>query len=186
MWKETQVLKRVVHSPQICHGCFSLFTFSKTEGHSHLCLLLFCCVDDGGAADLSQLATLTIKRPAADFISNHIFHEEDAAIKTQGQPVEQLDVLQQIVIWVTGLGWGFKKTKKSSVIYSNMWLSFSGRELRRTLLNFVMISVSQWYVEECSLTWCRSTCYCFCCTPASPQAVRGKQIWFNVLYWFYI
>lgn len=64
----------------------------------HLGLLLLCGIDDGGAADLSQLATLTIKGPAADFVSYHVFDEEDAAVEAKRQPVEQLYVLQQVVV----------------------------------------------------------------------------------------
>lgn len=70
----------------------------------HLGLLLLCGVDNGGAADLGQLATLTVKGPAADLISNHIFNEEDTAVKAERQPVEQLDVLQKVVVRVTGVG----------------------------------------------------------------------------------
>lgn len=66
--------------------------------HSHLGLLLLCGVDDGGAADLSQLATLTVKGPAADLVSDHVFDKQDAAVEAERQPVEQLDVLQQVVV----------------------------------------------------------------------------------------
>lgn len=64
----------------------------------HLGLLLLCGVDDGGAADLGQLATLTVKGPAADLVSDHVFDEEDAAVEAERQSVEQLDVLQQVVV----------------------------------------------------------------------------------------
>lgn len=66
----------------------------------HLGLLLLCGVEDGGAADLGQLAALAVKGPAADLISDHVFDEKDAAVEAEGQPVEQLDVLQQVVIGV--------------------------------------------------------------------------------------
>lgn len=29
---------------------------------------------------------------------------------------------------------------------------------------------------DAHLTWCRSTCCCFCCTAASPQAVREESV----------
>lgn len=69
--------------------------------HPHLGLLLLRGVDDGGAADLRQLATLTVKRPAADLISDHVFDKEDAAVEAERQPIEQLNVLQQVVVRVT-------------------------------------------------------------------------------------
>lgn len=67
----------------------------------HLGLLLLRGVHDGGAADLGQLAALAVERPAANLISDHVFDEEDTAVEAEGQPVEQLDVLQQVVVRVT-------------------------------------------------------------------------------------
>ncbi|TNN39006.1 hypothetical protein EYF80_050830 [Liparis tanakae] len=55
---------------------------------------------DGGAADLGQLAALAVEGPAADLVSDHVLDEEDAAVEAEGQPVEQLDVLQQVVVGV--------------------------------------------------------------------------------------
>lgn len=66
----------------------------------HLGLLLLCGVDDGGAADLGQLAALTVEGPAADLVPDHVFDEEDAAVEAERQSVEQLDVLQQVVVRV--------------------------------------------------------------------------------------
>lgn len=66
--------------------------------HPHLGLLLLGGVDDGGAADLGQLATLPVEGPAADLVPDHVFDEEDAAVEAERQPVEQLDVLQQVVV----------------------------------------------------------------------------------------
>lgn len=69
--------------------------------HAHLGLLLLRGVNDGGAAHLSQLTALSVKGPAADLIPDHIFDEEDSATVAERQPVEQLNVLQKVVVWVT-------------------------------------------------------------------------------------
>lgn len=69
--------------------------------HSHLGLLLLCGIDDRGAADLGQLAALTVKGPTADLVSDHVFDEEDAAVEAERQSVKQLNVLQQVVVRVT-------------------------------------------------------------------------------------
>lgn len=66
--------------------------------HPHLGLLLLRGVDNGGAADLGQLATLTVEGPAADLVPDHVFDEEDTPVEAERQPVEQLDVLQQVVV----------------------------------------------------------------------------------------
>ncbi len=93
--------------------CFSVFLNpavhcskppESSTTHPYLRLLLFCGVNNGGAADLSKLATLTIKRPTADLVSDHIFDEEDAAIKPQHKFVKQFNVLQQVIIRVAGHG----------------------------------------------------------------------------------
>lgn len=67
----------------------------------YLGLLLLRSVDDGGAAHLGDLPALTVKRPAADLVSDHVFNEEHAAVKAQRQLIEQLDVLQHVVVRVT-------------------------------------------------------------------------------------
>lgn len=61
-------------------------------------LLLLSGINDGGTADLCNLASLSIKGPAADFISQHVFNEEHSTIKAQPQFIKQLNVLQQVVI----------------------------------------------------------------------------------------
>lgn len=80
----------------------------------HLGLLLLSGVHNGGAADLGQFAALTVERPAANLVPDHIFDEEDAAVEAERQPVEQLDVLQQVVVRVTE---GSRETKKCLVVY---------------------------------------------------------------------
>lgn len=84
----------------------------------HLGLLLLCGVDDGGAADLGQLAALAVERPAANLISDHVFDEEDAAVEAEGQPVEQLDVLQQVVVRVTEES---REVRKCCIVYFALW-----------------------------------------------------------------
>lgn len=76
---------------------FSCITISA----SHLSLFLLCGVEDGGAAHLGQFTSLSVEGPAADLVSYHVSDEEDAAVEAEWQPVEQLDVLQQVVVWVT-------------------------------------------------------------------------------------
>lgn len=73
---------------------------SWAETAPHLGLLLLRGVDDGGAAHLGQLSALTVERPAADLVPDHVLHEEDTSVEVQGQPVKQLDVLQQVVVRV--------------------------------------------------------------------------------------
>lgn len=68
----------------------------------YLGLLLLRGVDDGGAAHLGDLPALAVKRPAADLVSDHVFNEEHAAVKAQRELIEQLDVLQHVVVRVTG------------------------------------------------------------------------------------
>lgn len=88
---------------------------SQTRSSSaHLGLLLLSGVHNGGAADLGQLASLPVERPAANLIPDHVFDEEDAAVEAERQPVEQLDVLQQVVVRVTGES---KEAKKRCVVY---------------------------------------------------------------------
>jgi len=114
----------------------------------HLGLLLLRGVDDGGAADLGQLAALAVEGPAADLVSDHVLDEEDAAVEAEGQPVEQLDVLQQVVVGVA------VETRRRT----------GSHAAARWALEIIG------YLGRMLLTWCRSTCCCFCCTPASPQA----------------
>lgn len=73
----------------------------QAEGDpTHLGLFLLCGVYDGGAANLCQLAALTVERPTADLVANDILDEEHAAVEAQGELVKQLDVFQQVVIRV--------------------------------------------------------------------------------------
>lgn len=73
----------------------------KRSEMCYLGLLLLGSVDDGGAAHLRDLPALTVKRPAADLISDHVFNEEHTPIKAQRELIKQLDVLQHVVIRVT-------------------------------------------------------------------------------------
>lgn len=77
----------------------------KLDSCFYLGLLLLRGVDDGRAADLGQLAALTVKGPAADLVSNHVFDEEDAAVEAKRQPVKELDVLQHVVVGVAAEMW---------------------------------------------------------------------------------
>lgn len=85
-----------INSRELVNVSFDqMFQWTQLTGPnwSHLSLLLLSGVDHRGAAHLCQLAALTVKGPAADFIPNNIFDEEDAAIEAEWQPVEQLNVL---------------------------------------------------------------------------------------------
>lgn len=61
-------------------------------------LFLLSGINDGGTANLGDLASFSIEGPAADFVSEHVFNEKHSTIKAQPQFIEQLDVLQQVVI----------------------------------------------------------------------------------------
>lgn len=65
---------------------------------SDLDLLLLHGIDNGGAAHLSDFATLPVERPAADLIPQDILEEEQSPVEPQGQFVKQLDVLKKVVI----------------------------------------------------------------------------------------
>jgi len=65
-------------------------------------VLLVGAVDNGRAADLGDLLSVSVVRPAADLLTaNHVFDENNATVETQRQLVKQLDVLQQVVVRVT-------------------------------------------------------------------------------------
>lgn len=64
----------------------------------YLCLLLLSGVDDGGAADLGDLAALAVEGPAADFVPNDVLYEQDPSVKAQRQLIKQFDVFQHIVV----------------------------------------------------------------------------------------
>lgn len=92
---------------------------------SHLGLLLLCGINDRGAADLSQLAALTVKGPTADLVPDHIFDEEDAAVEAERQSVKQLNVLQQVVVRVTAKTKAKRRKKEvpsSAISLSGLWL----------------------------------------------------------------
>lgn len=61
-------------------------------------MLLLSGIDDGRAADFSQLAALSIKGPAADLITDHVLQEENTAVVAQGQLLKQFNVLEEVVI----------------------------------------------------------------------------------------
>lgn len=67
---------------------------------AHFGLFLLSGINNRGAADFSNLASLAVERPAAYLISQHIFNEQHSAIKAQPQLIEQLDVLQKVIIRV--------------------------------------------------------------------------------------
>lgn len=72
-------------------------------------LFLLSGINDGGTANLSDLASLSVKGPAADFVSEHVFNEKHSPVKAQPQFIKQLNVLQQVVIRVTGgVMWVFR------------------------------------------------------------------------------
>ena len=81
----------------------------------YLSLLLLRGVEDGGAAHLGQLAALAIEGPAADLVPDHVLDEEDAAVVSHRQPVEQLDVLQQVVVRGAVYRRGQKKTMRDII-----------------------------------------------------------------------
>lgn len=64
----------------------------------YLCLFLLSGVDDGGTADLGDLAALAIEGPAADFVPNDVLYEQDPSIKAQRQLIKQFNVFQHIVV----------------------------------------------------------------------------------------
>lgn len=98
--------------------CFDLLSLCPSD----LGLLLLCGVHDGGAADLGQLAALAVERPAADLVADHVFDEEDAAVEAERQPVEELDVLQQVVVRVTEESREvMKKKKKCCIVHVALW-----------------------------------------------------------------
>lgn len=55
----------------------------RLQTHIYLCLLLFCGINNGGAAHFSNLTPLAIKGPTTDLIANHIFDEEDPTVESQ-------------------------------------------------------------------------------------------------------
>lgn len=146
----------------------------------HLGLLLLSGVDDGGAANLSQLATLAIEGPAADLVPDDVFDEEDAAVEAERQPVEQLDVLQQVVVRVAveiKAEWCRAEVHELITVYQlqNNQQSPLTEYFERKENNCSCITRANKIFGGTFVTWCRSTCCCFCCIPASRQATRSKH-----------
>lgn len=75
-------------------------------------LLFLCCVDDGGAAHFCNLAAFPVEGPTADLVPQHVFDEQDAAVKAEHQFVKQLNVLQQVIIRIAGYTTRDRKGKK--------------------------------------------------------------------------
>ncbi|TRY93897.1 hypothetical protein DNTS_013075 [Danionella cerebrum] len=67
---------------------------------AYLCLLFLGGINNGRAADFGELPLLSVKRPAADLISDHVFNEEHPPAVTQRQLLKQLDILEEVVIRV--------------------------------------------------------------------------------------
>ena len=57
-------------------------------------MFLVGAIDNGRTADFGDLLSVPVVRPAADLLTaDHVFDEHNAAVETQRQLVEQLDVL---------------------------------------------------------------------------------------------
>lgn len=160
---------------------------TSCSSQPHLGLLLLSGVDDGGAANLSQLATLAIKGPAADLVPDDVFDEEDAAVEAERQPVEQLDVLQQVVVRVA-VEIKAERCRAEALhcslvhelitvyqLQNNNQQSPLTKYFERKENNCFCITRGNKSFGRTFVTWCRSTCCCFCCTPASRQATRSKH-----------
>lgn len=146
----------------------------------YLGLLLLCGVHDGGAADLGQLAALAVERPAADLVADHVLDEEDAAVEAERQLVEELDVLQQVVVRVTEESREVMKKKKCCIVHAALWplahdFILNYLVICRRKKSIICVMKVAAAAGGTFSTWCRSTCYCFCCTPTSPRAEDEKQ-----------
>lgn len=60
----------------------------------YLGLLLLCGIHYRGTTDFSKFPTLSIERPAADFIPYDILNEKNSAIESERKFVKQFYVLQ--------------------------------------------------------------------------------------------
>lgn len=60
----------------------------------YLGLLLLCGIHYRGTTDFSKFPTLSIERPAADFIPYDILNEKNSAIESEREFVKQFYVLQ--------------------------------------------------------------------------------------------
>lgn len=79
---------------------------NKLLNSPHFGLFLFSGINNGSAADFSNLASLAVERPAAYLVSQHVFNKQHSAIETQPQLIKQLDVFQEVIIWVAMGGKG--------------------------------------------------------------------------------
>lgn len=66
--------------------------------NQYLGLLLLCGIHYRGTTDFSKFPTLSIERPAADFIPYDILNEKNSAVESERELVKQFYVLQQVVI----------------------------------------------------------------------------------------
>ena len=68
---------------------------------NHLGVFLVCAVNNGSAADLGHFDRVPKKGPAADLLAaDDILDEKNPLPEPQGQLVEELHVLQQVVVGV--------------------------------------------------------------------------------------
>ena len=113
---------------------------------SYLGLLLLRGVDDGGATHLGDLAALTVERPAADLVSDHVLDEEHTAVEAKGELVKQLNVLQHVVIRVA------RRRNGTHLLIISVHTCLRLRHCEERIFELVIF------------TWYTSTCYCFGCT----------------------
>lgn len=83
------------HLPTMHYSTDSLQTIvDKWVKLLYLGLLLLCGIHYGGTTDFSKFPTLSIERPAADFIPYNILDEKNSAIESERKFVKQFYVLQ--------------------------------------------------------------------------------------------
>ncbi len=88
---------------------------------AHFGLFLLRGINNRGAADFGNLASLAVKRPAAYLISQHVFNEQHSAVKAQPQLIEQLNVLQKVIIRVAEeTGYILMKNSTSHYIFDQL------------------------------------------------------------------
>lgn len=62
-------------------------------------LFLFCCINNAGTANFSELSTTTMEVPAANLLcTGGVFAEHYAVLELDDHALKKLDVLQEIVI----------------------------------------------------------------------------------------
>lgn len=64
----------------------------------NLRLFLLSSVNDRRATDLGDFPLVTVERPHAYFVADDILDEKDAAVETERELVEELDVFQHVVV----------------------------------------------------------------------------------------